>query len=69
MHAYLYDFVPDGPVADSVPESGMLVMPTGQELGFGGMDGQPPELVSVTLQRTKTQELWDPAVHTRSLQG
>lgn len=55
MHAYLYDFVPDGPVTDSIPESGVLVMSTGQELRFGGMDGQPPELISVTLQRTETR--------------
>lgn len=55
MHVYLYYFVPDGPVAHGVPESGMPVMPTGQELRFGGMDGQSPELISVTLQRTNTK--------------
>lgn len=57
MHVYLYDFVPDRPVTNSIPESGMLVMSTGQELRFGGMDGQPPEFISVTLQRAKTQGL------------
>ena len=31
----------------------MLVVPTGQELGFGGMDGQAPELVGVTLQQNQ----------------
>lgn len=50
VHVYLYYFVPDGPVANSVPESGVPVMPTGQELRFRGMDGQSPELVSVALQ-------------------
>jgi hypothetical protein len=55
MHVYLYDFVPDGPVTNSVPESGVLIMPTGQELRSGGMDGQSPELISVTLQRTTTR--------------
>lgn len=54
MQAYLYNFVPDGPVVNSVPQGGMPVVPTGQELRFGGMDGQAPELISVTLQRTKT---------------
>ena len=54
MYVYLYYFVPDWPVTDSVPQSGMSVMPTGQELRFGGMDGQSPELISVTLQRSKT---------------
>ena len=54
MHVYLYYFVPDGPVTNSVPEGGMPVVSTGQELRFWGMDGQSPELISVTLQRTKT---------------
>lgn len=54
MHVYLYYFVPYGPVTNSVPESGVPVMPTGQELRFRGMDGQSPELIRVTLQRTKT---------------
>lgn len=54
MQAYLYDFVPDGPVTHSVPQGGVPVVPTGQELRFGGMDGQSPELISVTLQRTET---------------
>lgn len=52
MHVYLYYFVPDGPVTNSIPESGMSVMPTGQELRFRGMDGQSPEFISVTLWRT-----------------
>lgn len=56
MHVYLYDFVPDGPVTNSVPESGVSVMPAGQKLRFGGVDGQSPELIGVTLQRTKTEE-------------
>lgn len=53
MHVYLYDFVPDGPVTHSIPESGMSVVSTGQELGFRGMDGQSPELISVTLQKPR----------------
>lgn len=52
--AYLYYFVPDRPVTDGVPQSGVSVMPAGQELRFGGMDGQSPELISVTLQRSET---------------
>lgn len=55
VHVYLYYFVPDGPVTNGVPESGMPVMPTGQELRFCGMDGQSPELVGVTLRGTKTK--------------
>lgn len=55
VHVYLYYFVPDGPVTNGVPESSMPVMPTGQELRFRGMDGQPPELVGVTLQGAKTK--------------
>lgn len=54
MHVYLYYLVPYRPVTSSVPQSGMPVVPTGQELRFRGMDGQSPELISVTLQRTKT---------------
>lgn len=34
VHVYLYYFVPDGPVTNGVPENGMPVMPTGQELRF-----------------------------------
>ena len=34
MHVYLYYFVPDGPVTNSVPEGGMPVVSTGQELRF-----------------------------------
>ena len=54
MQAHLYNFVPDGPVTNSIPQGGMPVVPTGQELRFWGMDGQSPELISVTLQRTET---------------
>lgn len=54
MHVYLYYFVPDRPVTNSVPQGGVPVMSTGQELRFWGMDGQSPELISVTLQRTET---------------
>lgn len=54
MHVYLYYFVPDRPVTNSVPQGGVPVMPTGQELRFWGVDGQSPELISVTLQRTET---------------
>lgn len=35
----------------------MLVVPTGQELGLGGVDSQTPEFVRVTLQRTTMQGL------------
>lgn len=47
--AHLYDSVPHGPVAGCVPQGGMSVMAAGQELWLGGVDGQSPELVSVTL--------------------
>ena len=52
QYTYRYLLAPDGSVSEGVPQVQQVVVPTGEELVLVGMDGDPPQLIHVTLDNS-----------------
>lgn len=50
LSVYLHSLGPDRLVRGGIPQADMLVVATGEEVGFPRVHGQPPQLIGVTLE-------------------